>query len=461
MKTMKKLLALLLSVLLLVGAFGIGSAASAEEEEEAAPFFSAKDPENNYDKYLSLISDLGDLGSSSTTLWRDYLKLLREKNNVNTISGEPALTEAEEEQLANWKEQVETLKEQLVLPPGSTFIPSSFFNSSHNPPMGPGRTWAPGSVAWVGLIFEPGVLINEFHSEKYGLGQSYYEAKSAGLTEIDGEPFYFSRFYYGNLGYMVASNVEDDLFVDTPIAVPSVGDNAIGLKNSGVPDFPLVESATAYYPVAGTVYTGSISTIPMRVSPYEVRHFGALENTEIDDELIPIDFVCEYMGQDGTMTEARFVGWRITGFTSKDSTSPYGVKMQCGTELYKEPGLYNYVITLEAEWEINPDNPPPQIPATVTARTWNWLLARLKNLFDLTAQRKGYYSEEDFDTPKEYDDWLTDWDEPIPRSHQIMGGLLAWLLPFAEWLTNVTGWNLFVFLQDDLGLDLPDFLTGG
>ncbi len=501
MKTMKKLAALLLAFLLVAGIFAVGGSASGTQ------FFAAKDEAGKYTVYKDAIAALGTPSEDSSLITK-YYNLQRAVNKPVIKDDEKEQYEADKAELAAITPQVNALFATLSVAAGDTFVANSWFqytgpNANSTPPK---ANFDKNSVAWVSVKFLPGVFQNLTYSEKYNQPKkevpklnpdgtevmvdgkvvtepvldtqhalycdAVYPAFSAGTNVIDrsktvfaglneGDEDYFpdgttqmfSYYTLGRFGYLIGSPVQTAISDNTVLTIPGIGGKAMGIapnaqkhpvtgadiknvvysentayspigeKPNDIGSYPFIPqtwkgpSTTTNYVYNSEVYEHSPGTFRVRSS--RITFFGDLNNTATLDELIPIDFACEYKGENGP-AKAVFDGWRIVEINNNPNN-------RGGAYSAGEP-YNNYEITLEAQWKPDSNNPPPVYTAKEPNRTWNWLKERLTRwAINLTA--------------------TDEFGDPVPFAGNLLKGLLAWLVPFVNWIAEVTNVDLMGILK--------------
>ncbi|MDR3313164.1 MAG: hypothetical protein LBS96_01760 [Oscillospiraceae bacterium] len=521
MKSIKKLTALLLALLMAMGVFAISGSAA------GAPFFAAKDEAGKYAVYTAALAELGSASDPDSLLSR-YYTLQRAVNIPVVLDTAKEQYEADKAELASITPRVEALFATLTVNPGDTFVANSWFETSLTGPGYNNGAFVKDTIAWVNLRFTPGTLQNTFYNKTYNspkktvpvlnadgsekvdangdvvtekvddvdhplFTKALFPAASAGTNVLDrtktvfakvgeDDPSYiqdgttqvFSYYTLGRFGYLAGSPFQANIADNTTLTVPGIGGKALGFA-----------PANYYHPVTGErlpyplVYTGNTSTtipnknangsypllpytwtaptpplpippaLPTPPSSYaflsdiyldtagklvntqrSVTFYGLLTNTAVLDELITIDYACEYKGVNGT-GQAIFDGWRIVGITNNAgvTNSPDIVAGQReGAYSALEP-YNNYEITLEAQWKADPSNPFPVYSPAAPVRTWDWLKTRLERW----ATVLGGLNDE--------------FGDPIPHAGDLLNGLLAWLLPFADWIREVTNVDLLAILE--------------
>lgn len=301
---------------------------------------------------------------------------------------------------------------------------------------------------------------------------STYTAKSAGTNVLerskttfanetneyssnyiyDGETAVMPTYSLGCFGFMTGSPLLTDITNNVELTIPAVNDpnhGAIGyvkkLESTSaayfynpVGSYPLLpklweqpDLSTTYaynsdiYKNAGSTYEQNLDAVPTPT------YFGALTDSTVVNQLIPIDFACEYDGVNGK-GQAEFAGWRIVGINNNPEKRTLWYGAGSGTPYNGcsagEP-YCNYEITLEAQWKPAANNPFPVYEKKAEARTWNWLLERLRRwALDITGA-------------------LDEFGDPIPYAGNFLRGLMKWLFDFIGWIQQITNVNIQDILE--------------
>ncbi|MDR2647539.1 MAG: hypothetical protein LBB67_05410 [Oscillospiraceae bacterium] len=472
MKIFKRALAALLCVLLVSGVTLVSGGATADE-----PYFDVSDAEKADAKYQAIKAAVEVLAANNAT----YQNLLIASHELN----EP-MTDEQRTQLAELTEKVNAAKEVLFVEPGAEIIASHAYELTpeEQSEISDGESmlteWIGRGTyidftASVGLVFTPGALFNEYFDNKYyadaktdparapySANSKSYAATAAPVEIEQSKTFYsppewnsnfpegkrqiFPSYYLGSFGYMIGSWDKDELPETTSITVPGIGGKAMGMA----PNATLDKLANAksnprgMYPFLprsiNLAYENGMPLVDdfVWVAPLlSVRFYGRPDQSfeDLQEDLIPIDLSCTYKGQNGDV-DAKFLGWMVTNIERIKSLQA------------SKSNLYDYEITLEAQWGYDESDMPWLASKDASAggatvslleRTWNWILERLMN-WVFPATRVVWQWD-----PSNPDD---DSSEAIPGSGALLEGLIAWLMPFADWLGTVTGFSIMDTLAD-------------
>lgn len=299
----------------------------------------------------------------------------------------------------------------------------------------------------------------------------YAGVADGAVNDPEGKNQVFSYFTLGKLGYLTGSPFAADIANNTTLTVPGLngaGGKALGFApagernpatnetikswvakdgdntNGSYPFLPFVwqaPSATTTYAFNSAIYRPVVDGVEgaaKRIGTAQT-FYGAVSNTSALGELIDIDYACEYDGVNGK-AQAIFTGWRIVSIDKAPGMSNTWIS-EGGVHSANAP-YNNYEITLEAQWKEDPGNPLRSYTPNVFARTWNllkyklmaWALAHdLLNIFSLLGI-------ESIPLEDEYKD-------PMPWRPALIPGILNWVMPFAEWMMELTGFDLMALLE--------------
>ncbi|MDR1928457.1 MAG: hypothetical protein LBQ33_07480 [Oscillospiraceae bacterium] len=457
MKSLKKGVALLLTLLLVFATFAVSASADEGHFFEAGPNAAEK-----YAYYTDLLTQLNTPAEGQdVSLARRYQALL-DKHQERRYDAETGLNEEEQAEFAEVKAKYDEISAKLMVPVGATFLANYAFDTTAS---GPPTKRDRACVAFVALKLMPGALQNDTYNKRYSK-PAETDLDEDGKADVDengnkifsypiDRPTYAAvspkrdldiantiyqfapegeyddsvlknvaptHYLFGRFGYLIGSNNKDLIQDQTVLQVPGINGKALAsfsiLKDTGRAYYTIGNPAGMYplYPNRMTLTATSFSQ--------NYRYYGDLTDTAVLDKLPSIDYTCTYdTDTAGGTAQAKFAGWKITKIEQLNVNSEDGASH--GLAPYQ-----NYYITLEAQWELDPAAAPPVVYSPpVAVRTWNWLIQRLTN-------------------------WALLGQNPDPDSSYefgaLMNGLIDWLLGsgnFVNWLWEMTGIDLMDILE--------------